>query len=80
MVLFTRSESGKHVSEEWHQQRQRAREIGFSLDEFSDEEITKYDLDTADITGKDNPRTYMFSTAIDIFGVNGLDVRSLDEQ
>jgi len=80
MVLFKRSESGKHIDKEWHQQRQRAREIGFSLDEFSDEEITKYDLDTAGITGKDNPRTYTFSAAIDLFGVNGLDVRSLDEQ
>jgi cysteinyl-tRNA synthetase len=77
MVLFRRSESGKKVDQEWHQFRQNAREGAMDIKEFSDSEQLRYNLDTAGITGQDNPRTYTFRRAVDIFGVNGVDVREL---
>ena len=77
MVSFRRSESMKPLDGEWHRFRQEARESAFSINEFSDEEITRYDLETARITGKENPRTYTVNRPIDLLGVNSLDLREL---
>jgi len=76
-MQFKRSEGAKAINAEWHRQRQRAREQAFnsSLGIFSETEITKYDLDTAQIDGSDNPRTYTFDRPLDKFGINGTDVR-----
>jgi len=81
-MQFRRSEGAKPINSEWHRQRQRAREQAFnsSLDIFSDTEITKYDLDTAQIDGSDNPRTYTFDRPLDKFGINGTDVRNLEDR
>jgi hypothetical protein len=81
-MQFRRSEGAKPIDNEWHRQRQRAREQAFnsSLDIFSDTEITKYDLDTAQIDGSDNPRTYTFDRPLDKFGINGTDVRNLEDR
>ncbi len=64
----------------WHRERQRAREQAYSGDLdafFSNSEIIKYNLETAEITGEDNPRMYLFRRTIDLFGINGTDVRTL---
>ncbi len=77
MVMFRRSESGKRVDAGYHQFRQEARESAFSINEFSDEEINRYNLETARITGRENPRTYTVNRPIDLLGTNGIDLRTL---
>lgn len=46
------------VSRKALERRQQARENAMSLDEFGEIEIEESDLDTARITGRENPRTY----------------------
>lgn len=78
-MQFRRSGSVRAIDADWHRGRQRAREIAYnsSLELFSAKEIVKYDLETAQIDGSDNPRLWMWNRAIDIFGTNGTDVREL---
>ena len=78
-MQFRRSNDTRAVDADWHLSRQRARESAFnsSLSIFSDAEIVKYDLETARITGADNPRTFMWNRALDVFGTNGTDIREL---
>ena len=78
-MQFRRSNDVRAADSDWHRQRQRARESAFnsSLSIFSDEEIVKYDLDTARIDGSDNPRLFMWHRTIDLFGTNGTDIREL---
>ena len=78
-MQFRRSNDVRVADAEWHRQRQRARESAFhsSLRIFSDAEIVKDDLETARITGADNPRTFMWNRALDVFGTNGTDIREL---
>jgi len=81
-MQFKRSEGMKPATAEWHRQRQRAREQAFnsSLSIFSDTEITKYDLDTAQIDGSDNPQTWTWDRPLDMFGMNGTDVRDMEDR
>ena len=78
-MQFRRSNDVRVADSDWHRGRQRARESAFnsSLSIFSDEEIVKYDLDTARIDGSDNPRTFMWQRTIGLFGTNGTDIREL---
>jgi len=82
-MQFARSDGMKPTQEWWHRGRQRAREQAFSSDLesfFSDSEIIKYNLDTAQIDGSDNPRTFTFDRPLDKFGINGTDVRELSDR
>jgi len=68
------------VDADWHRERERAREQAYNSNLssfFSEVEIIKYDLETARVDGSDNPRTYTVDRPIDVFGVNGVDVRDL---
>ena len=78
-MQFRRSNDVRVADADWHRQRQRARESAYnsSLSIFSDEEIVKYNLDTARIDGSDNPRLFMWQRTIDLFGMNGTDIREL---
>jgi len=79
-VQLRRSPSARVADADWHRQRQRAREQAYNSDLeslFSQKEIIKYNLETAQIDGSDNPRLFMWRRAIDLFGVNGTDVREL---
>ena len=78
-MQFRRSNDVRAADRDWQLSRQRARESAFnsSLSIFSDEEIVKYDLDTARIDGSDNPRLFMWQRTIDLFGTNGTDIREL---
>jgi len=78
-MQFRRSPGARAVDADWHRQRQRARERAFnsSLDVFSDEERVKFDLETAQIDGSDNPQTYRVDRPFDFLGMNGLDIREL---
>lgn len=53
-------ETFRRITEDWHRKRQEARRQAKngSLEEFSDQEIEKYDLDTARVSGRHNPETF----------------------
>lgn len=78
-MQFARSGDVKPTQAWWHEGRQRAREQAFNgdLSFFSDEERVKLDLETAQIDGSDNPRTYGINRPIDLLGMNGIDIREL---
>lgn len=80
--MFRQAKSAKPVDGEWHEIRQVARETTFSLAEWSQEEITRWDLDTADITGRDNDRTYTIDRPITQDGEmqNDTDIRTLNDR
>jgi|AKVG01.1.fsa_nt_gi hypothetical protein len=81
--MWARQESLQNIWSEWHEQRQAARLTAFSTDEFSDTEITKYDLDTAGITGEDNPRSYTTDPVMNqVDGTEnpGTDIRTLEDR
>jgi hypothetical protein len=82
-MQFARSASVKPTQEWWHRGRQRAREQAYNSDIesfFSDTEIVKYDLETAQIDGSDNPQTWLIRRSIDVFGINGTDIRTLEDR
>lgn len=81
--MWSRQENLQYAWEEWHEMRAEARRTAFSVDEFGDIETTKFDLDTAGITGKDNPRTYQVDRPLnEVQGQqkNGTDIRTLDNR
>jgi hypothetical protein len=82
-MQFARSEGVKPSQSWWHEGRQRAREEAFNSDLesfFSDTEITRLDLETAQIDGSDNVLTWTWDRPLDKFGMNGLDVRTLEDR
>jgi hypothetical protein len=79
MVKFRKGPS-KVLREDWHRFRQNARETAFHPELFADSDFIEFDLDTARITGEDNPRTYIWDRSIDLLDVNGYDVRDGDRR
>lgn len=81
-MQFARSGDVKPIMEYWHRGRQRAREQAFNsdLDFFGDVERVKLDLNTAQIDGSDNVFTWTWDRPLDLFGVNGVDVRTLRDR
>lgn len=79
MVGFALGNDGRFVNQEYHVRREEALRETLSIDEWGDIDITKYDLDNLDFSGKDNPRTYRFDHAVsdDEVNVTGFDVRNL---
>lgn len=82
MVQFRRSPEARPLDKEWHRNRQRAREQAFNsdLDFFSDQERIEFELDTAQIDGSDNPLTYTIDRPINLLGMNGTDIRTLEDR
>ena len=84
MVMHRESKGGKPIDPEWHEFARTAKETTFSLAEWADEEIGRWDLDedTRRPTGRENPRTYTvgrpIQTATD--EKNGTDIRTLDNR
>lgn len=81
--MWSRQESLQYIWSEWHEQRAEARQNAFNVDEFSPTDRTKYDLDTAGITGEDNPRSYQVDRLLnEVEGQqnNGTDIRTLDNR
>jgi hypothetical protein len=78
--MFARADASRPIDERWHVARQTARESAFSLDEFGDIAIEKYDLDTARVTGRENPRSYTVEQSVEQDGItnSGTDIRTLD--
>jgi hypothetical protein len=50
--------AGSKAWRRWHEERQQARETAMSASEFGPIETEHFDLDTANITGEENPETY----------------------
>lgn len=63
-MMHQRSNGGRGVHAEWHEFRDEARRTAFSAEEFSEIDQERYDLDTAGITGEDNPETYQGDGAL----------------
>lgn len=78
-MMFPESNSAKAVDSRWHEKRETARQTTFSPAEWSKEERTRWDLDDAGITGRDNKRTYTVDRPIETEGApkNGTDIRTL---
>lgn len=75
---FARSENLKPIDSRWHEFRQNARETAFSIEQFGPIERERYDLDTAEITGAENPRTYTTEDPLEVgTGAEQFDVRDL---
>ena len=82
-MQFRRSPGMRPVDSDWHRRRAQAREQAFNSDLdgfFSETEITKYELRTAQIDGSDNPQTWTWDRPLDLFGINGTDVRDLEDR
>lgn len=77
-MKFRESDSGRKIDTEWHRFREDARTTAFSLAEFGDIAIQRYDLQTARIDGSGNPRTYKLDPAIGTLGMAGVDIRKLN--
>lgn len=79
MVGFALGNSGRFINEEWHERRQTAIETTYTVEEWSEIDITKYDLRDKDFTGKEVDRNYVFDHPIsdDEVSVTGFDVRDL---
>jgi hypothetical protein len=80
--MWPRSDSLQAVNREWREFRVMARRTAFSPEEFGPSDRVQYDLDTAGITGADNPRTYTVDRPVTEEGDmnNGTDVRTLDRR
>lgn len=81
--MWPRQDGLKAVWGKWHEERIKARKTAFNIDEFGEIEIEKFDLDTADITGKDHPMSYTILrplNEVDGGMNNGFDVRELDDR
>lgn len=59
MVEKATGNSGRFVSKEWHQTRHDARTKTFSLDDWGDIAIEKYDLDDVEIDRKHKKSAYI---------------------
>ena len=59
--MFPRSDL-RFLDERWHEIGRRAKETTSSLDEWSDRDIKRWDLDTDSRrpTGRENPRTWRY--------------------
>lgn len=81
--MWPRQEGLQAVWEKWHRKRAEARRTAFNLNEFGPIEQNKFDLDTAGITGEDNPRSYTVKRPLngeDGNMNNGTDIRRLDDR
>jgi len=78
IMLFRRSQSGKHLDTDWHRTRHAAYTTTFELETWSIEDRIRFDLTDDWITGKYNDRSYTIDRPIDLFNENSFDLRDLD--
>lgn len=77
MVLHHRANDGSPVWKQWHIARANARHLAMDIIEYSDIEVEQFDLDTAQLTGADNPRTFTTTPSQVGDRSNPYDVRDL---
>jgi len=80
MVLFRRSQSGKHIDQDYHLTRHAAYTGTFDISEWSEEERLRYDLDDAWVDGKYFRRNFEVKRDIDTLGSNGFNILDLDDR
>jgi len=76
--MFKRGNSQKAIDSEWHEFRRDARSNAFDIGEFGDIDIERFDLETARITGREKPDTYVFKRPL--YQQNRIDVRTLRDR
>lgn len=69
MVEKSTGNSGKYTSREWHETRHDARTKTFSLDDWGDIDITKYDLEDIPFDRKHKDSSYI--TESNVVGEGG---------
>jgi len=79
MPAFALGNDGKNINEEYHRFREMAISTTYSIEQWGDIDIQKYDLDEKEFTGKDVDRNYKFDHPVsdDEVSVTGFDVRNL---
>jgi len=70
MVQMNTGNSGKNVSNEWHKQRRIATFEVFSIDEFSDIDIERYDLDEITPRRGAKKSSYVTDARLDVEGAS----------
>jgi hypothetical protein len=77
MVKMSLGNSGRFLNEEWHRKRRVAHEETYTIEEWSDIDITKYDLETVDFDRKFKDSTYITDARIETEGASegGHDIR-----
>lgn len=68
MVKMSTGNSGRFLNAEYHRVRHEARTETFSIDEWGDIDIERYDLDTVDFDRKQKASSYITEARIDAEG------------
>lgn len=80
MVQMPHSGSGQYLNGEWHDTRHKARTETFSIEEWGDIDIEKYDLDNVEFTRKQKRSTYLTESMIKADAAadeEGFDIRNI---
>jgi len=79
MPQMSYGNTGRFVNEEWHRTRLEARVRTVKIDEWSDIDQVKYDLDTVDFDRKQLDREYRTENHVESEGgvKSGFDIREL---
>lgn len=68
MVGYSLTGDGKLVNKNYHAFREMARTSTYSLDEWGDIDIEKYDLDTVDFDRSQKESTHITESMVDVEG------------
>lgn len=79
MVGFALGNNARFVNGEYHETRANAVRTTLNESEWSEIDVTRYDLDELEFTGKQNDETYRYGHPVndDEINVNGEDYRQL---
>lgn len=80
MPLMSHGNAGKYLSEEWHEIRRIAHEETYDIDDWSNIDQTRFDLDDVDFDRKKVDRAFVTEEAVHAEGAahSGTDIRTLD--
>lgn len=79
MVQHSLGDTGKYLNEEWHKVRRIARTETYSINEWGEIDITRYDLDTVDFDRKQKDSAFHSDPRMESEGTpeSGFDKRVL---
>lgn len=79
MVQHAFGDSGRFLNHDYYQFRKEARETAVSIDEFSDQEIERYDLETVDFDRKAKEDEFVTGPSPESEGSakSGVDIRTI---
>jgi len=79
-MVGTLKNDTKFLRGDWHRNRQRIRETVYHVENVSDADRIEFDITDSDTTGRAVDSNYKYSRAVDVFNVNGTDVRELRDR